>query len=377
MARLRAISNLMTLASACAWGHALIAPAFASDAPTFDTVRLRAAAIVTDASALTLADIATIEGPNAAALASIPIPAHAGGTVRIELALVRAALEASPDADPARLALSGSAVHVRVEPPKSQPASTTRAPASPALPVGPTVRDAVAGVVAQSLGVAPDGVRLTFDEGDASLLNTPTQGRTHTLAPTAQGDRVPLHCRVYEDDRLVASGTFRVGVRVRRQVAVAVRTIERGQPIGEGDVAGEERWLSPTTRAVSPENAIGLTARARLDAGEPVEERQVESPLAITRGDRVTVDCVSGGVVVRAVLRAKTDGRVGEVIELLPLAPQRARAGDRASKMQTEPVAMRTSVRARVAGPGRAVLLTDDPSEPIASAESTLREILP
>jgi flagella basal body P-ring formation protein FlgA len=110
-------------------------------------------------------------------------------------------------------------------------------------------------------------------------------------------------------------------------------------------VVREQRWLSPSMAAAG-EGAIGQVVRGRIGAGEVVLGRDVEPPMVARRGDVVSVDCLAGGLVVRTTARATENGREGEVITLQALNSKR-------------------TFRARMDGPGRAVLLADGPAERI------------
>ncbi|HYF15959.1 MAG TPA: flagellar basal body P-ring formation chaperone FlgA [Phycisphaerales bacterium] len=311
-----------------------------------DAVRLLTHARVAPGAPVTLGDIAQIDGPNAAALRAVRVDGGDQPTVRVDVARVQELLGATPGVNVGRVALSGREVRIeRAEPvkPAPGPAAAVQQPTT-----GPTVRASIPAVLAQELRIDPADLRLSFDESDAAVLGTALTGRTHTVSMIGTGDKPGVHIRVYEGDKLVLAKTIRVGVLVRRQVALAAKTVERGGILDESSLIGEERWLSPTTKAVDSAAAAGRTARARINAGEVIEARMVEEPIAVRKGDLVAVDCVSSAVVVRTTMRARADARAGELVELAPVAP----AG---SKKQRARDAAPT-VTARVAGPGRAVV---------------------
>lgn len=331
----------------------------ASPALGQDRVTLRA--VAAPAPRITLGDIALVDGPSAEALRAIEVwPGAQADASRGAIApprqiapeLVRQRLEAA-GVNMGRVTIDGAPVRLEDASqnlPRGQAAPSSQRPL--ATPSGPTVRDALPAALAKHLGVGEGDVRITFDASDEALLATATTGRTVTIAPLGQSNRPGFHVRVYEGDRIVIAQSVRLRALVKREVLVATAPIERGQALGEANTTREERWLA-TAAPWLDASALGRVARGRIDPGELIEPRSVEEALAIRKGEVVMVDCISGSVVVRAQMRALADGRVDEVIEFGPLAPGTS-GRERAARASRE----QGLVRARVAGPGRAVVQT-------------------
>ncbi|MEM7622065.1 MAG: flagellar basal body P-ring formation chaperone FlgA, partial [Planctomycetota bacterium] len=159
-------------------------------------------------------------------------------------------------------------------------------------------------------------LRVTFDPDDRDLLGTSTVGRAVELRPLGTSTRTPMAVTVYERDRIVASGTITARVRVRREAAVASRPITPGERIDASSATRQTLWVGPDVVPATPEDAFGSLARSRLAAGRPIEIEDVESPLAVRRGDRVQVHAVGRGLVVRMPGRAKSDARAGDTLEV-------------------------------------------------------------
>ena len=102
----------------------------------------------------------------------------------------------------------------------------------------------------------------------------------------------------------------------------------------------ESRAVTGPAPVESIEEATGSVVRRRLAAGTMLRVNELESPVLIERGDLITIHCISGGIVVKTKARARTAGRDGEMIELMMDGS-------------------RKSFRARVVGPGRAVMNLD------------------
>ena len=291
---------------------------------------------------MTLADVAELRGDAAVGLGGLVV-GEAGAT-RVDLAAVRRALEGRVGTNLGRLTLSGSACAVRVGAAMSAVAPTAGGATAPAGAALETVRTRVAAKIAEVVGVEAAGLRLAFDEGAAgrALLGMGVAGRTVVVQPAGAGERMPLSVRVYEGDRLLASGTVRVGVLVRREVVVARRDLTRGAAFDAERVGAETRWVEPGVSPAAMADVLAATARGRVEAGGVIETRHIETPLAVKKGDLVAVDCLSGSVAVRRTARARAAGREGDVIEVQTLES-------------------RKSFRARVSGPGTAVLVVAVP----------------
>lgn len=323
-------------------------------APAFGAtvVALKPAFRAAPGAAITLADLATITGPEADSLARIEVlsaEALVGGAWRtVEVARIREALDHA-GVNWSRVIVRGSDVRVRAleAPPAPQvaPAPEVRRTPVPTDPTG-TVRALIPHRLGAVFGVHPSDLRLTFDPADADLLATPIAGRTVDLTPTGTGAVTPLRITIYERDRIVADGVARVGVEVRREVAIANRSLRRNNTIQRADIRRETRWTDPRDSVASPDEVVGAAVRMRLGEGDLVRLSDLVAPAAIERGDRVIVHAVSGSFVVRTEARALSDGAEGDVIEFEAL--------DRSARR----------FRARVAGPGRAVLRVSTPAAP-------------
>ncbi|MBL9001549.1 MAG: flagellar basal body P-ring formation protein FlgA [Phycisphaerae bacterium] len=276
-----------------------------------DTVALRAGVRAEPGGELRLGDIAAITGPQAASLSALPISADAAGL--IDLAAVRRAVEAAAGINAGRIAFSGGVCRVR---PALVPLvrEESEVIATEATPFAGTVRQHVTARLAETLGVASDALRLTFEQSRAELLNTPTQGRVVTAQQTGTGDKVTLAVRVYEGDTLIAQGTLAVGVLVRREVTVSKEAVSRGEPIPAEALTGDMQWIPLTVKPAALRAIAASKARARIDAGSIIEERHIEAPLAVRRGDLLSLDCLSGGLVVRTTGKALDDAKEGETI---------------------------------------------------------------
>lgn len=310
------------------------------------TIQLREAVRLPANAPITLADIAQLTGKAAQAQAAqtlTPRP-DARGTATITAGDVRDLLTEA-GANWARLSVRGGPTTILLQDPAPEvtlpttPAPTPTATA-PAEPEGPTLRDAVAGQIGFLFSAAPDDLRLTFDPRDAELLRTPTTGRVVDIQPIGTSDRLPLRVTVYQGQQIVLTEAIRVEVLTRRTTAVAQRTIARGQRLTPDDITHAEQWLPPADPAATPAEALASATRGRIEAGATIRAADLEPPILIQRGDRVSLHAIVGRVVIKTEARAKHDARDGQTIELETLDGSRKR------------------IIATVSGPGRAVTNT-------------------
>lgn len=278
------------------------------------TIELRPAVRLDVDRVLLLADIADLTGPEARKLAGFEI-GRAGENPQVTLSELRTRLEGNKEANFGRIRMTGGVCTIRVGAIEPAPAPAKASVSAPTSAAGPdSIEHHLLDRVAALFDSKPTNVRLTFEPGDAALLRTIVGGRTLAAQPAGSGDRVTIAIRLFDRDRIVESGSIRVGVMLRRPVLVATSPIARGTVLAQDQVIRDEQWFAPSQTPAVPENALGQEVRARINAGSIVRAQDVEPPLLVKKGDIVSVDCVSGGFVVRTPARATENGREGEVI---------------------------------------------------------------
>lgn len=338
--------------------HAQAAPsldAFRTPTKEVNSVTLRTSGRVCPGASVLLGDIATLEGTLAKSLSGVVIVSASDvamvSPLEISISRVRSALASYDSTLEGRVLVNGSLTRVWVA------QATDASPAPAAAPVanvtlGPTVREAIIDKIAGVLGVPASIVATSFEPQDAQFLAMNTQGRTVAVSPTGTGERIGVMVKVYERDRVVASQSLRVGVAIRRQCAVVSATLDRGETVREGAFKIEEREVAPGLAIADPASVVGRATKSRLAPGRIIEARDVESPVVVSRGDVVTVECLSGGILLKTYGRARGSGREGDIVSFEPMRKGR-------------------TFEARIAGPGRAVALIDG-EEPLAGVGTGL-----
>jgi len=329
----------------------LVGEAFGSS-----TIRLLPNARVNAGEPVLLEDIAQLDGAEALRLAAVVVtedPAVADGasTFLIERAEVHARLQAA-GAKWAEVALTGSGCRVMPIDMDGLGAKPIAKPTVERTPAGEawrtqentgTLLAAVGLQLSSILGVRPEDLRVFPELGDGELLATAVAGRNVQIRPMGSGERIPLSIAVFEDGGVAIEESIRVTVRVRREVTIATDEIGRGRVIGRSNIETRPEWVAPDVAPVPTAEIVGAETARAVRAGEVIDDGALVSPIAIERGDRVSVRCVTRGIVVRTEAHALEDGRVGEMIRLRPVGADRRAPG----------------FDAKVEGPGRAIVFND------------------
>jgi flagella basal body P-ring formation protein FlgA len=257
---------------------------------------------------------------------------------------------------------SGAAGPVAASP---EPLTTKAAPSS-AVPQPMDVADAgtVRGAIAERLaglyGVAMEDLRLAFDTPDEAFLSQATtngQGtRRVDVQPTSGGAsaRTPVNVFIYDGDRLTQTRLVSTRALVNRAVVTARAPIMRSQPISPDMVEASRQWLAPNAKpSATPDQVVGQVASRPIATGAVVTSADITAPVVCKRGDIIWVHVLSGGMSVKAKARAMAQARDGERVQL------KLDGSDR-------------TFTARMSGPGRAVMVTDDaPDAPAGPQDSS------
>ncbi len=383
---------MRSIASWGGWGAVVVAAATAGRAMADVSITLRASAVVSAAGddaksggrAVTIADIAMIDPPTteeATKIAEIVVvPATAasqGGAGTITIAQVRAAMDAAK-VHWGRTTLRGSSCTVTVSgasAPSVRAATITTTP-PPRLGLGQTtpqiaeigengpetIRHAVSARLVDLYNVDPTDLRLAFDAADEEFLAQTIfkEGvdRRVDAQPCGTGGsvRTPVSIAIYEGDRIAATKMVAVQALINRTVVTARSPIARGQVIGSDVVEVGHQWMAPNAKpSVAPDAAIGQIAARAIAAGTVLTITDVTAPLVCKRGDIVWVHALSGPLTVKAKCRAQGQARDGEMVQLKM---------DGSDRMFS----------ARMSGPGKAVMITDDgPSNDTISTNETVK----
>ncbi len=106
-------------------------------------------------------------------------------------------------------------------------------------------------------------------------------------------------------------------VRSVAPIVVALRSLSRGGVIREGDVELQHpAVIDNATYVHTIEEAIGHELVRAIPAGKPVVTDSLRSPLAVHRGEVVTVYSNSAGIRIRTIGRSREEGSIGELVSV-------------------------------------------------------------
>lgn len=308
------------------------------------TVALHATVRLDADASVTLGAIAAIEGPQRDTLSALAIPSdpvRAGAWTALTAESVREAIEAS-EAHTGSVVVLGSRSSLTRRTATAQPVTAAKPTSPEPAPGVTTVRDHLESWLRSRFRAGTDDIRVGFDDRDRPTLTTPTAGRVVEVAEIGVSGRMALRVTVYEGDRIVLTEAVRARVELRRDAPVATRALRRGDKVQETDFTAQPVWLDPSDPPAPLQSLAGQTLRNAVEAGQTVRSGDIEPSVMIERGQDVSVRTVRGSVVVTTIARAKADAREGELVEL--------EAKDRSGRRFT----------ARVAGPGRAVMIEQE-----------------
>lgn len=310
------------------------------------TVTLRATVRLAPDEALTLGAVAQIEGTQRERLAGIALGGEgaAPGAWRvIDAEGVRGLIEASGASYGSVVVRGARASVTRAWAPGEGPAVAPSGGVVGPVPGVVTVREHLESWLRSRYGVGAEDMRVTFEERDDGVLGTPTDGRVVEVRLIGNSARPALRVTVYERDAIVLTETLRIGVRVRVEAPIAVLPLRRGERVSVEGFEVRSVWTDPIDPPAEVSALAGQVLRRAVSPGEVIRFGQLETPVVVTRGQDVSVRTVRGSVVVTTIGRARHDAGEGDILEL--------DARDRSGRRFT----------ARVAGPGRAVMI--DPTE--------------
>jgi len=105
---------------------------------------------------------------------------------------------------------------------------------------------------------------------------------------------------------------------VYRPMAVASRNLQRGELISEGDIDVSVLDVSQYRQGYTnnADDIVGKELKYPINKGDAFRESVLDAPLAIKRGDEVSVEALAGSIRVVTTGTAVSDGRIGQKIRV-------------------------------------------------------------
>jgi flagellar basal body P-ring formation protein FlgA len=194
-----------------------------------------------------------------------------------------------------------------------------------AMPVGTdAMAPVVLGAIAERFGGSfdPEHTQLAFDAGISTHYLPVGIEAGLAVRDIAYDPRSQRFSAVID----IAAGTshaasVRASGRLRSVILapVLVRALSRDEIIGTDDV----QWMEVDADRLSSnvildaEQLIGLVARRALSPNQPIADADVDAPVAVRRGETVTMVLESGTITLTAQGQALQDGSAGDVIRVV------------------------------------------------------------
>ncbi len=162
-----------------------------------------------------------------------------------------------------------------------------------------------------TISVSPGQDRISVPDGDISVMVEPLS-TTKLLGTTS------VKVLLLVDNEVAKAFHVRVRIDVAKQVVVATRTIQRHEIISPDDLTLEVYDLTgvPSDVVFDPLLVVGMGAKNTIQATRPVVLSNIQCPPVVLKGDLVTLEAVSGGVVVSIPGEALEAGACGELIRV-------------------------------------------------------------
>lgn len=300
-----------------------------------------------DTQSVTIGDLSSIQGPQADAIKDLGIDTDVfdqdGVWTKIDQARIRELIDESPNILAGSVVVRGGEVSLMIrKSPISNPNNTHAIISETTTYDGPTLQSHIEQWIYSRLRTQADATRIRFDERYRSVLATPTLNRAVEIIEVGQSSKVHLRYAIYEQDRIIADGTLSADVQIQRSVLVANRQIHRREIIDPKMTSIETRWLAPNAQIVDPQRSTGLECRTTIEQGQILMQPMLVEPILVRRGQLVSAKCIIGQTIVTKIVRAKSNGKLGDIIEL--------ESKDR-----------RSQFTARIAGEGRVIII--DPAK--------------
>ena len=131
------------------------------------------------------------------------------------------------------------------------------------------------------------------------------------------------------DDRVLKNLTVVVEVEALTEMVIATRTLERGEIIGESDVALARRDLAHVQGRFcrEPGEVVGLRVKSAVRGNSPLRGDYLERVPVVKSGQLITIVAENEAVRITASGRAKGSGAVGDTIMVQNLSSQKELAG--------------------------------------------------
>jgi len=190
-----------------------------------------------------------------------------------------------------------------------------------------TVRSAVSSYILDK--TKDSGMEIRIKKiGFSGDLTVPSGNVTYEFIAPRQWEgwgKTLLGLVIRVDDRVVRNLSIPVEVEALAEMVVSLRPLERGDVIGEGDVALQKRDMSSGSAKIcrDPEQVIGKKVRIAIRGNTPVRSDYLEKVPLVKYGQLVTIIAENGSLRVTAAGKTKGAGAEGDSVLVQNLASKK------------------------------------------------------
>lgn len=133
--------------------------------------------------------------------------------------------------------------------------------------------------------------------------------------------RYDIHCND------TSSWTVSVTVKpdIYMPIVMSKNTVERGQKVAPSDIELKRHNISNARNGyiIDPDEVIGLAAKRRIRPLQVITPSLLDSPILVTRGQRVIMIAQQDGIEARTMGEAMKNGRKGDLIQVKNLSTKK------------------------------------------------------
>ncbi|MRR33916.1 flagellar basal body P-ring formation protein FlgA [bacterium] len=189
------------------------------------------------------------------------------------------------------------------------------------------VLEAVSGFIMEK--TANSGMEIRIGRiGYSGDLSVPSGKVTFELVAPRQWEgwgKVLLGLVIRVDERVVRNTSVPVEVEALTEMVVALRPLERGEVVTDGDVALQKRDLAtaPAKICRDPAEVVGKKVRVGIRGNTPVRGDYLEKVPLVKYGQLVTIIAENGALRVTAAGKAKGAGAEGDLVAVQNLGSKK------------------------------------------------------
>ncbi|MDX1961656.1 MAG: flagellar basal body P-ring formation chaperone FlgA [Pirellulales bacterium] len=232
-------------------------------------------------------------------LAGVNLAEHRfGGSAQVTLQHARAATPAEQPLSDAQLAAIEEAVEAAIESQLQKATTTADERLSPLAPSPPTL--------VAKVQLTQETARQLSASSTRIVILTPIQ-------PDIGFQEISVCPR----GQMALARSLRIELRPAPQVVVSTRGVPRGAMISAADVRLVPMTKRTLTGALtSLESVIGKEASLAIAPGQTLTGDYLQNPILVRRGEVVDLSVLTGGVQIRTKGRARSDGGLGDVVQV-------------------------------------------------------------